>query len=124
MTKPNKIIDLDDIVDVPLRDTSIFVDREYTYLKLIQKSKNQQHPFHVLASSRLPFFIALFAGSLAITLIIKLQNISDLNNFMFVGSLIMEPFFSVQGSLPSVEMPDSIIDSRLLQCLSLLLICI
>jgi len=63
-----------------------------------------------------------FVGSLAITLIIKLQNVSDASKFMLVGAGIMEPFFSIADAFPSSDLPDSIIDSRLLQFLSLILL--
>jgi cytochrome c oxidase subunit 3 len=90
----------------------------------INEAKNQQHPFHVLGSSRLPVFMGAFVGSFAITLIIKLQNIADASKFMLVGAGIMEPFFSVAGAFPSNDLPDSIIDGRLIQCLALILMTI
>jgi hypothetical protein len=91
-------------------------------LKVVNKAKNQQHPFHVLGSSKLPIFMSGFAGCLAITLIIKLQNISDLSKFLTVGAGIMEPFFSVMGAAPSSELPDSIVDSRILGFLVMILV--
>lgn len=91
-------------------------------LLTINKSKNQQHPFHLLGSSKLPVFMATFAGCLAITTIIKLQNISNLAKFLTVGADIMEPFFSVMNASPSTELPDSVVDARILQFLVLILI--
>lgn len=91
-------------------------------LKIINESKNQQHPFHLLSLSRLPMFMAAFAGGLAITVIVKLQNISNLSKFLVVGSSIMEPFFSISGTLPNTELPDSIVDARILQFLTLIII--
>jgi hypothetical protein len=91
-------------------------------LNNVNKAKNQQHPFHLLASSRLPIFMAAFAGGLAISVIIKLQNISNVVKFSTVGAMIMEPFFSVTGALPSTELPDSIIDSRILLFLTLIIL--
>lgn len=91
-------------------------------LRLVNKAKNQQHPFHVLGSSKLPIFMSSFAGCLAITIIVKLQNISNLAAFLTVGAGIMEPFFSVMNAVPSAELPDSIVDSRILQFLVLILI--
>jgi hypothetical protein len=44
-------------------------------------AKGQQHPFHVLGLSRLPVFMGMFAGSLALTLIVKLQNISSVSTY-------------------------------------------
>jgi hypothetical protein len=90
----------------------------------VNTAETQQHPFHVLGSSRLPFFMGLFSGCLAITLIIKLQNITNLAGFMAVGSFIMEPFFFVANAYPNMDIPDSIIDTRLFQCLSLILLTI
>jgi heme/copper-type cytochrome/quinol oxidase subunit 3 len=91
-------------------------------LKVVNNAKNQQHPFHLLSYSSLPIFMAAFAGGLAISIIIKLQNVSNLSKFLFVGQNIMEPFFSVAGALPSAELPDSIVDTRIVQFLTLILI--
>jgi hypothetical protein len=93
-------------------------------LKVLNESKNQQHPFHLLSLSRLPIFMAAFAGGLAITVIIKLQNISNLSKFLIVGATIMEPFFSISGTLPNTELPDSVVDARILQFLTLIIITI
>lgn len=91
-------------------------------LHLVNTAKNQQHPFHVLGSSKLPIFMSSFAGCLAIAVIVKLQNISNLAKFLTVGAGIMEPFFTVMGAAPSAELPDSIVDSRILGFLVLILI--
>jgi hypothetical protein len=91
---------------------------------IVNKAKNQQHPFHVLGSSKLPVFMAAFVGGLAITIIVKLQNIFNLSKFLIVGSDIMEPFFFVMNAAPSTELPDSIVDARILQFLVLILITI
>lgn len=90
--------------------------------RLVNRAKNQQHPFHVLGSSKLPIFMSSFAGCLAVTLVIKLQNIYDLSKFLTVGAGIMEPFFSAMNAAPSTELPDSAIDSRILGLLVLILI--
>lgn len=95
---------------------------ENNNLKLINEARNQQHPFHLLSSSRLPIFMAAFIGGLAISIIIKLQNISNMSKFLFVGAFIMEPFFSVAHVLPSTELADSIIDTRILQFLTLIIL--
>lgn len=92
--------------------------------KIVNEAKNAQHPFHVLGSSKLPVFMSVFVGALAISIIIKLQNVSNLSKFLAVGAGIMEPFFSVTGALPNTELPDSIIDSRILTFLVLILITI
>lgn len=93
-------------------------------LKIVNNAKNAQHPFHVLGSSKLPVFMSMFVGALAISIIIKLQNISNLSKFLVIGAEIMEPFFSVCGALPNTELPDSIIDSRILTVLIFILITI
>lgn len=93
-------------------------------LKVVNEAKNAQHPFHVLGSSKLPVFMSTFVGALAISIIIKLQNISNLSKFLLVGAGIMEPFFSVTGALPSTELPDSAIDARILTFLVLILLTI
>lgn len=93
-------------------------------LKTVNKAKNAQHPFHVLSSSKLPVFMSTFVGALAISIIIKIQNISNLSKFLVVGAGIMEPLFYVSGALPNTELPDSIIDSRILMVLIFMLITI
>jgi heme/copper-type cytochrome/quinol oxidase subunit 3 len=93
-------------------------------LNVINTAKTQQHPFHVLSSSRLPIFMSVFVGCLAICVIIKLQNVSNLVNFLRVGSDIMEPFFIAVGVIPSGELPDSTIDFYILQFLTFILLTI
>ena len=90
--------------------------------QLLNVSKTQQHPFHVLGLSRLPIVMAALAGGLAISIIVKLQNVVNLSNFLFVGELIMQPFFSVMGVLPALEIPEESVDSRIMQFLVLILI--
>jgi heme/copper-type cytochrome/quinol oxidase subunit 3 len=85
-------------------------------------ARGQQHPFHVLGLSRLPVFMGMFAGSLALTLVVKLQNISNVSGYSLWTSGIMEPFFSIAGVIPSAELPDSVIDTRLVQILTLIII--
>jgi len=86
-------------------------------------AKTAQHPFHLLGSSKLPLFMSIFAGGLAVTLIIKFQNVIPSKLFL-VGPTIMEPFFAVAGALPNTEIPDSIIDSRLVVFLGFILLTI
>jgi hypothetical protein len=45
-------------------------------MTLLNIKKTQQHPFHVLHSSKLPIFIATLSGGLAVTFIAKLHNIN------------------------------------------------
>jgi heme/copper-type cytochrome/quinol oxidase subunit 3 len=91
-------------------------------LVTINKSTNQQHPFHVLSLSRLPIIMAALVGGLAISIIVKLQNVSNLSKFLIVGRDIMQPFFTVAGTLPTLEIPDETVDSRILQIFTLILI--
>ena len=49
---------------------------------LLNTSKTQQHPFHVLHLYRLPAVMAALAGGLAISIVAKLQNII---NFLTVS---------------------------------------
>ena len=94
-----------------------------TSLAVHNSAKSAQHPFHLLGSSKLPLFMSIFAGGLAVTLIIKLQNVVP-SKFFLVGAAIMEPFFSVAGAMPSSEIPDSIVDTRLVIFLSFILLTI
>jgi hypothetical protein len=54
-------------------------------LVILNEAKNQQHPFHVLGSSRLPIMMAAFVGGLAISIVLKLHNIFNLTNFASVA---------------------------------------
>jgi hypothetical protein len=94
----------------------------FQYLNLINQAKNQQHPFHVLGESRLPVFIAAFVGSLAISVIIKLQNVSKLSQFLIIGEELIQPFFTLPICLLSQEIPNEATDSRILQFLALILL--
>jgi len=93
-------------------------------LKIVNTAKNAQHPFHVLGSSKLPVFMSTFVGGLAISVIVKLQNISNMSKFLILGAGIMEPFFLVSGALPNTELPDSTVDSRILTFLILIILTI
>jgi len=70
--------------------------------RLVNIKQTQQHPFHVLTSSKLPIFISILAGGLALSLIAKLHAIEAINlsAFSFVASQLLEPAFST-GSLYS-----------------------
>jgi len=92
--------------------------------KIVNAAKNAQHPFHVLGSSKLPVFMSTFVGGLAISVIVKLQNISNMSKFLILGAGIMEPFFSVSGALPNTELPDSTVDARILTFLILIILTI
>ena len=61
--------------------------------------QTQQHPFHVLTSSKLPLFMALFAGSTALIFIAKLHNVSYAASFGYslVASQLLAPFFEVEN---------------------------
>jgi hypothetical protein len=99
------------------------MSQNFTNLTVVNSAKSAQHPFHLLGSSKLPLFMSIFAGGLAITLIIKLQNVVP-SKFFLAGSVIMEPFFSVAGALPNMEIPDSIVDARLVTFLTFILLTI
>jgi len=57
--------------------------------------QTQQHPFHVLTSSKLPLFMSLFAGSTALIFVAKLHDINYAASFNYslVTSQIFAPFF-------------------------------
>lgn len=60
--------------------------------------KQQQHPYHVLTSSKLPIMLASFAGLFAVSFIIKLHgaslNFAGFNNlFALLVDEIAAPFF-------------------------------
>lgn len=65
--------------------------------KLININTTQQHPFHVLTSSKLPIITSSLSGMLALTLIAKLHEISinDLELFSSVATLILDPLYSI-----------------------------
>jgi heme/copper-type cytochrome/quinol oxidase subunit 3 len=93
--------------------------------KVLNTVESQQHPFHVLSSSKLPIFMSTFVGCLAICVIIKLQNISNFIDFLQVGSYIMEPFFMTFSIMSSTELSnDSTIDFYVLQFLIFILLTI
>jgi hypothetical protein len=91
-------------------------------LEILNTAKHQQHPFHVLGSSRLPVFMATFVGGLALSVIVKLQNVSNLAKYLTVGEDFLQPFFNVTSLLSSLEIPDDTVDTRILQFLTLILI--
>ncbi len=72
--------------------------------KLININTTQQHPFHVLTSSKLPIITSTLSGILALTLIAKLHGIAvnDLNSFSYVAALILDPLYSI-GELHHVS---------------------
>jgi hypothetical protein len=67
---------------------------------LINIKESQQHPFHILTSSKLPILTSILAGSLALTFIAKLHNIdySGIKELSFVVAQVLDPLFSL-GSL-------------------------
>ena len=66
-------------------------------LKQINIKQTQQHPFHVLQSSRLPFIMAGLSGCLALTFIAKLHNMDTdtLKTFSTLATILLDPFFSL-----------------------------
>lgn len=67
--------------------------------KLINITTTQQHPFHVLTSSKLPILTSTLSGILALTLIAKLHNIlpTDLYTFSYILALVLDPLYAIGG---------------------------
>ena len=80
------------------------VSLQYHKTKLLNVTNTQQHPFHVLTSSKLPVTTSALMGVLALTLIAKLHGISvnDLSAFSYVTSFVLDPLYSV-GKLHHVS---------------------
>jgi hypothetical protein len=93
-----------------------------TQLQILNTAKHQQHPFHVLGSSRLPIFMATFVGGLALSVIVKLQNVSNLAKFLTIGEDFLQPFFAIATTLPGLEIPEETVDVRIIQFLALILL--
>jgi heme/copper-type cytochrome/quinol oxidase subunit 3 len=72
--------------------------------KLINITTTQQHPFHVLTSSKLPILTSTLSGILALTLIAKLHNIlpTDLYTFSYILALVLDPLYAI-GELYSIS---------------------
>src|SRR5689334_18242369 len=68
-------------------------------LRLLNIKQTQKHPFHVLTDSKLPIFMATFAGLLALTFISKLHDIDYAASFGFslIASQVLDPFYSAGG---------------------------
>ena len=67
-----------------------------TALRIVNINKTQQHPFHVLSSSKLPMFMSLFAGCTALLFVAKLHattTVGTLNSALV--SQLVAPFFEV-----------------------------
>jgi len=67
--------------------------------KLININETQQHPFHVLHSSKLPIIIASIAGTLALLFITKIHDINLSNIFYFSAfiSTVIDPFYAIDS---------------------------
>lgn len=67
--------------------------------KLINTQKTQQHPFHVLHSSKLPILVASLSGIIALLFIIKIHDINIINVFYFSAllALIVDPFYTINN---------------------------
>lgn len=75
-----------------LKMQKLLTSQNYNYIK------QQQHPYHVLTSSKLPIMLASFAGLFAVSFIVKLHGsslsfVSFANLFAALVSEIAEPFF-------------------------------
>jgi cytochrome c oxidase subunit 3 len=88
--------------------------------KLLNIKKTQQHPFHVLHSSKLPIIIATLSGSLALTFISKLHGIGfyEMSDYSFIASQILDPFFSI-GSLDHFSSNLTILYLLLFLCIAM-----
>lgn len=95
-------------------------------LMTTSKTYNQQtHPFHILSYSKLPIFMATFIGGLAVSVIIKLQNITTIPYALFVGSIIMEPLFFFENNFNNaLVLHESTSDFRILTFLIFILLTI
>jgi heme/copper-type cytochrome/quinol oxidase subunit 3 len=70
-------------------------------LQLKNIKRTQQHPFHVLTSSKLPLFMSIFVGSIALIFVAKLHNVDYITSFDYsiVASQIFSPLFEIAGGL-------------------------
>ena len=71
---------------------------------LLNIKETQEHPFHVLTSSKLPILVSILLGSLALTFLAKLHGVAadEMWAFSFVADLILNPLFTV-GTLSHVS---------------------
>jgi hypothetical protein len=78
--------------------------RYISFSRLINIQATQQHPFHVLTSSKLPIITASVSGALALTLIAKLHaiGVDELGQFSFIALQVLDPLFAV-GALGHVS---------------------
>jgi len=93
-------------------------------LKLTCTAKTQQHPFHVLSlSTKLLMVMAALSGGLAISIVMKLQNVSNPFDFLFVGYLITYPLFDFLEPFAALGIPhDDFTDIAIMQFLALILL--
>lgn len=68
-------------------------------MRILNINKTQQHPFHVMHSSKLPMFLSLFAGCTALLFVAKLHADSSADTFTGIAVLsqLLSPFFEVNG---------------------------
>lgn len=81
--------------------------------------KTQQHPFHVLGLSKIPFFMGMFAGFFAILLVMKMQNITN-SGFLVIGNLLVTDFF--QNNVLNNDLPLVSLNSCMIHAASFILI--
>jgi len=64
----------------------------------------QQHPFHVLTSSKIPVLTATLSGIVALTLIAKLHSLTtqELGTFSSIAVMVSDPLFSL-GELQHIS---------------------
>jgi hypothetical protein len=68
-------------------------------LHLLNIKQTQQHPFHVMHSSKLPMFLSMFAGCTALLFVTKLHISAGADAFsgILVVSQLVAPFFEING---------------------------
>lgn len=94
-----------------------------TTWELQSKRRFQQHPFHVLTLSKPSMVMAPVTRGLAISIAMKLQNISNPSEFLFVGYIISYPFFDFLEPFSTLGLPhDDLIDISIMQFLALILL--
>lgn len=67
------------------------------HLTLLNVKKTQEHPFHVMHSSKLPMFLSLCAGTTALIFVAKLHSPanSDFLAEVLIASQLVAPFFEI-----------------------------
>ncbi len=74
-----------------------FIMVQNSTFRTVNTGLTQQHPFHVLTSSKLPILTSALSGVLALTFIAKLHGIlpGDLHAFSYISALVLDPLYSI-----------------------------